>query len=136
MTDKALSAIIRQERAMQEVAILKRDIGQALAACPVSVELGRWDTSNTRRAELTDPNGRPKTHIWQALNFTDIGCHGYPVRLDMREIADFLADADECEHCRRAWALILKRKEVRQELGAAKRAIRSLGRAALKRESA
>lgn len=73
MTDKALSAIIRQERAMQEVAILKRDIGQALAACPVSVELGRWDTSNTRRAELTDPNGRPKTHIWQALNFTDGG---------------------------------------------------------------
>lgn len=62
--------------------------------------------------------------------------HGYPVRLDMREIADYLADADECEHCRRAWALILKRKEVRQELGAAKRAIRSLGRAALKRESA
>lgn len=35
MTDKALSAIIRQERAMQEVAILKRDIGQALAACPI-----------------------------------------------------------------------------------------------------
>ncbi|MFV3090196.1 hypothetical protein ACNJYG_06840 [Pseudomonas sp. GW6] len=136
MTDKALSAIIRQERAMQEVAILKRDIGQALAACPVSVELGRWDTSNTRRAELTDPNGWPKTHIWQALNFTDIGGHGYPVRLDMREIADFLADADECEHCQRAWALILKRKEVRQELGAAKRAIRSLGRAALKREPA
>ena len=66
---------------MQEVAILKREIGQALAACPVSVELGRWDTSNTRRAELTDPNGRPKTHIWQALNFTDIGVHGYPVRL-------------------------------------------------------
>ena len=135
MSEKALAAIIRQERAMQEVAILKREIGQALAACPVSVELGRWDTSNTRRAELTDPNGRPKTHIWQALNFTDIGCHGYPVRLDINEIADFLADADECEHCQRAWALILKRKCVRQELGAAKRAIRSLGRAALKRES-
>ena len=120
---------------MQEVAILKRDIGQALAACPVSVELSRWETSNARRDELTDPNGRPKTHIWGALNFTDIGCHGYPVRLDLNEIADFLADADECEHCQRAWALILKRKEVRQELGAAKRAIRSLGRAALKRES-
>ena len=136
MTDKALSAIIRQERAMQEVAILTRDIGQALAACPVSVELNRWETSNARRAELTDQNGREKNHIWEALNFTDIGCHGYPVRLDIREIADYLADADECEHCRRAWALILKRKEVRQELGAAKRAIRSLGRAALKRESA
>ena len=120
---------------MQEVARLKREIGQALTACQVSVELNRWETSNARRAELTDQNGREKNHIWQALNFTDIGCHGYPVRLDIREIADFLADADECEHCQRAWALILKRKEVRQELGAAKRAIRSLGRAALKRES-
>lgn len=30
--------------------------------------------------------------------------------MDMREIADYLADADECEHCQRAWALILKRK--------------------------
>lgn len=136
MSEKALAAIIRQERALQEVARLKREIGLALAACPVSVELGRWETSNARRAELTDQNGREKNHIWEALNFTDIGCHGYPVRLDIREIADFLADADECEHCQRAWALILKRKEVRQELGAAKRAIRSLGRAALKRDTA
>ena len=135
MSEKALAAIIRQERALQEVARLKREIGLALAACPVSVELNRWETSNARRAELTDQNGREKNHIWEALNFTDIGCHGYPVRLDIREIADFLADADECEHCQRAWALILKRKCVRQELGAAKRAIRSLGRAALKRES-
>ena len=136
MSEKALAAIIRQERALQEVARLKREIGQALAACPVSVELSRWETSNARRAELTDQNGRDKNHIWQALNFTDIGCHGYPVRLDIREIADFLADADECEHCQRAWSLILQRKIVRQELGAAKRAIRSLGRAALKRDTA
>lgn len=135
MTDKAMAAIVRQERAMQEVASLKREIGHALAACPVSVELGSWHISNARRAELTDPNGWPKTHIWQALNFTDIGGHGYPVRLDMREIADHLADADECEHCQRAWALILKRKAVRQELGAAKRAIRSIGRAALSKVS-
>lgn len=136
MSEKALAAIIRQERALQEVARLKREIGLALAACPVSVELSRLETSNARRAELTDQNGREKNHIWEALNFTDIGCHGYPARLDTREIADFLADADECEHCQRAWSLILQRKIVRQELGAAKRAIRSLGRAALKRDTA
>ena len=135
MTDKAIAAIVRQERAMQEAKRLTIEIGRALAACPVNVELARWDISDTRRAELTAQNGWPRTHIWQALNFTDTGSHGHPVRLHMNEIADFMADADECEHCQRAWALILKRKAVRQEIGVAKRAIRSLGRAALKRET-
>lgn len=131
MTDKALAAILRHEREARQVVRLTREIGEALAACPVSVELGRWDTSNARRGELTAPDGRAKTHVWEALNFTDIGSHGYPVRLDSSEIADFLAEDPICEHCQRAWQLVLQRKAVRRRLGSAKRAIRNIGRAAL-----
>jgi len=136
MADKYLAAIVRHERAAQANSRLSHEIGDALAKCPVNVELGQWETTNARRAELTAQDGRSKTHVWMALNFTDIGCHGYPVRLHMDEIADFLAEDPVCEHCQQAWQLVLQRKQVREELGNAKRAIRSIGRAALAKEVA
>ncbi|WP_440466899.1 hypothetical protein ACKI1H_27115 [Pseudomonas sp. YH-1] len=135
MTDKYLAAIVRHERAAQANTRLSREIGEALAKCPVNVELGKWETTQTRRAELTAQGGRSKTHVWMALNFTDIGSHGYPVRLHMEEIADFLAEDPVCEHCQRAWQLVIQRKQTREELGNAKRAIRNIGRAALAKEA-
>lgn len=134
MADKYLAAIVRHERAAQANARLGREIGDALAKCPVNVEIGQWETLNARRAELTTQDGRSKTHVWMALNFTDIGSHGYPVRLHMEEIADYLAEDPVCEHCQQAWQLILQRKQIREELGNAKRAIRNMGRAALAKE--
>lgn len=136
MADKYLAAIVRHERAAQENARLSREIGDALSKCPINVELGRWETSSARRAELTAQDGRSKTHVWMALNFTDIGSHGYPVRLHMDEISDFLAEDPICEHCQQAWQLVLQRKQCREELGNAKRAIRTIGRAALAKELA
>ncbi|WP_137279262.1 hypothetical protein [Pseudomonas rhizoryzae] len=128
---KPLEAIVRHERAAQEVARLRREIGKALALCSVSVEHQDWSLPAARRNELTEPGGRIKTHLWQALHHLEPSSCGYGmVRLDDHDVGNFLADA-ECEHCRKAWELHLKRKVARQELGRARVAIRAIGRAAL-----
>lgn len=127
MSNKALSAIIRHELAAQEVAGLTRRIGVKLGHCPIS----RTPADNEW---MLDKKGRLKTHLWQAFNHREPSDCGYgEMGLGEDGIADALSRGSEfaCRHCKRAYQLILRRKKARQELGNARRAIRTIGRFAL-----
>lgn len=127
MSSKALDAIIRHERAAQKVAGLTRRIGVKLGHCPIS-QMPADDSS------MIDSKGRLKTHLWRAFNHREPSDCGYgEMGLGEDGVADALSRGSEfaCRHCKRAYQLILRRKDARQELGNAKRAIRTLGRAAL-----
>lgn len=124
---KALEVIMRHERAAQEVASLTHRIGVKLGHCPIS----RMPADNEW---MLDEKGRRKTHLWQAFNHREPSDCGYGVAgLGEDGVADALSAGSEfaCRHCKRAHQLILRRKDARQELGNAKRAIRTMGRAAL-----
>ena len=127
MSSKALDAIMRHERAAQEVAGLTRRIGVKLGHCSISKMPADDET-------LIDEKGRLKTHLWHAFATREPSSCGWgEVGLDDEGIADALSSGSEfaCRHCKRAWQLILRRKVARQELGNARRAIRTMGRAAL-----
>lgn len=131
MTDKAIKAIIRHERAVQEVDSLTRRIGVKLNHCPLSKVIYDGPFGGV------DERGRTKTHLWHAFQHREQSSCGYGmVGFHQDEIEDALSRGSDyaCRHCRRAWQLILRRKEARQELGSAKRSIRALGRAALAME--
>ncbi|MCU9949827.1 hypothetical protein [Pseudomonas sp. PDM13] len=135
--DKVLAAIVRHERAAQENHRLTTEVGAALARCPVNVELQNWSLPAHRRKELTTADGLSKTHLWEALDIREASPTGHgSERLSESEIADYLADDPACEHCQLAWQLLQQRKIVRSELGIAKRALRAIGRAALRKEAA
>lgn len=127
MSNKALNAIIRHELAAQEVAGLTRRIGVKLGHCPISNMPADNDS-------MIDEKGRLKTHLWHAFSHREISdCGPWEVGLGEDGIADALSSGSEyaCRHCKRAYQLILRRKTARQQLGNAKRAIRTMGRAAL-----
>lgn len=127
---KLEAAIIRQEVAMQEVNRLKAGIGQAIEKCAIS----KLDRESYER-KYRDEKGRTKTHLWSCLNERVECDSGYYSRLlHPEEIEEALSE--ECPHCLEAWRLIVKRKAVRQELGAAKRAIRNIGRSLLAKQGA
>lgn len=132
MSSKALSAIIRHERAAQEVAGLTRRIGVKLGHCPIS----RMPADNEW---MLDEKGRLKTHLWQAFRHREPSSCGWgEAGLCEDGIADALSSGSEyaCRHCKRAYQLIMRRKDARQELGNARRAIRTMGRAALSTQGA
>lgn len=127
MSSKAIDAIVRHERAAQEVADLTRRIGVKLGHCSIS-NLPAYDET------LVDEKGRLKTHLWNAFAIREPSSCGWgEVGLDPEGIADALSSGSEfaCRHCKRAWKLIQRRKLAREELGNARRAIRTMGRAAL-----
>lgn len=129
MTNKFIKALARHELAQQEVKRLKSAIGDSLYQCPIEKSVGMmsgfWE-------DLIDAGGRIKNHLWHAMReATDGG--DYPRLLTKGEIDGYLADDETgCPHCLQAWHLIQQRKAARQELGAAKRALRTLGKSAIK----
>lgn len=129
-TGKLEHAIIRHEAAAQEVKRLKVGIGQAIEKCAIS-KLDR----ESHDGKWRDEKGRTKTHLWECLTDRAECDSGYFTRpLEPEEIEDILSE--DCQHCLEAWSLIVKRKAVRQELGAAKRAIRNIGRSLLAKQGA
>lgn len=125
---KAMDVIVRHERAKQAVDSLTRRIGVKLSHCSISKACDGSDET------MYDEKGRVKTHLWQAFNHREPCDSGYGMTgLDDDGIEEALSSSSEyaCRHCKRAWQLILQRKHARQELGNAKRAIRTMGRAAL-----
>lgn len=124
---KAMDVIVRHERAAQAVDSLTRRIGVKLGHCSIS----RMPADD---GSLYDEKSRVKTHLWHAFNHREPSDCGYGMTgLGQDGIEDALSSNSEyaCRHCKRAWQLILLRKEARQELGNARRAIRTMGRAAL-----
>lgn len=136
LEQKCVAALAAHEKALQAVKAMTRRIGDAIARCPVSVEIAQSWKTGANVAHLTDEKGKDKTHLWQALT-KRVGCDsGYGVRaLDAEEINDELHDP-ECPHCIEAWELIQQRKDARQQLGIQRRLIRYYGKRAMEAQEA
>ena len=130
---RVITALANHERLLQQIGQMKKQIGAHLAECPVMKKVNHPDTIGDDYYALIDQKGLVKTHLWDAFNETVEGDYGSPQLLDRDEQQDFLADEDTgCEHCYAAWRVIQERRDVRQELGCARRSLRMLGKSALK----
>ncbi len=130
-SDKALTAVIRYEQAASSVKAITPNIGLAIARCDIYRLAGEVDFPGKDTQALWDGK-YVKTHLWQAYNeTTDADCYHEERRLNDGEQEEYLRDAD-CPHCLEAWRLIQRRKDARKTLGAAKRAIRQIGKAAIR----
>lgn len=129
-----LQAIITYERAAAQVTDLTRRIGVALELCPIAVEANTPDGRGFYNEKLLD-GARVKTHLWHAFRETTDADAPYPSerRLIDWELTEYLEE-QRCPHCAEAWELIKARKVARRSFGDAKRAIRSIGRNAIKKE--
>ena len=133
---RAIVALARHEKARQVADAFTGRIGAALDRCPetIAAYLSGWpDGSDT---SYFDRHGRVKNHLWRAYNDTTECESGYGLRrLDADEQEEQLMPRNGgCRHCLRAWRLIRDLSIARQELGNAKRAIRALGKSAIKHE--
>lgn len=125
---RVIVALASHEIAQQRVADLSKRIGAAIERCPIFIKAVEWSAAD--KSDLYCGN-RIKTHLFAAYNTTG----EYGEHLEEFEQDDLLSSDDEgCPHCYEAWKLINRRKECRQELGNAKRAIRALGKSAMKHE--
>lgn len=130
---RVITALANHERVLQQVGQMKKQIGAHLAECPVMKKANDWNISAQDSKDLYDEKMLVKTHLWGAFNETVEGDYGNPVLMDRDEQQDYLAQDDTgCEHCYAAWQVIQDRRDVRQELGRARRALRMLGKSALK----
>lgn len=128
----ALDAIIRHERAARAVSALNKAIGEAIAKCPIYVLATEPEFPGADTAALW-AGDKVKTHLWHAYNDTVDTTHSQRL-LNADEQYDYLTLDADCPHCLKAWQEIEFRRAAKKELGAAKRAIRALGRAALGQE--
>lgn len=133
----ALGAVVRYERAAASVAGFAKLIGAALEECSVSKELAVHGESGDTRAWDRLMDGKyVNTHLHQAFTMEVSDDHEYGGRL-MRdaEIEAWLQEDEGCEHCLRAYRLIQERRAARKEFGIAKRAIRTIGKRAIKQDT-
>jgi hypothetical protein len=132
---KFIAALANHERLLQQVGLMKKQISESLNKCPIMIKAIDWDTPESERHELHDSKGLIKIHLWGAFNELTQGSYGM-IRLDSDDQENYLTDPwnDEtrCDHCYAAWRVIQDRKEVRQALGRARRAIRQLGKTAIR----
>lgn len=133
---RVITALANHERLLQQVGQMKKQIGAHLAECPVMKKASDWNISAQDAKDVYDEKtGLVKTHLWGAFNELIEGSYGM-VRMDRDDQENYLTDpwSDEtrCEHCYAAWRVIQERRDVRQELGSARRALRMLGKSALK----
>ena len=130
---RVMSALANHERLLQQVSQMKKQIGAHLAECPVMQKAGDWTLSAEQTKDLYDEKMRVKTHLWEAFNETVESDYGNQVLMGYEDQEIHLTEEDTgCEHCYAAWTVIQERRDVRQELGRARRALRMLGKSALK----
>ena len=128
-----ITALANHERLIQQIGQMKRQISAHLAECPVMKKINSPDIATDEYYGLMDQKGLVKTHLWEAFNETVESDYGNQVRMhsDDQEI-HLTEEYTGCEHCYAAWRVIRDRREVRQELGSARRALRMLGKSAMK----
>ena len=111
--------------------MLGRAIGEALAACSVPIEAAAQPFG--ANMEKYQDGTRDRTHLHEAIIYRERCDSGYgSMGLDADGIEDFVSERDACS---RAWVFVKARKAARKELGAARRAIRAIGRAELNRRA-
>lgn len=140
---RVITALARHERAHGELTLIKKSIQAELAKCPISVIANRPitmfdDHVAYAESEKMWDDSRVNHHLHQVLQITidpEDGYHGQR-KLDADEIREELEGHNDeslgCPHCLAAWDLVIRRKDVRKELGHAKRALRQLGKSAMK----
>lgn len=140
---RVITALARHERAAGEIGVIKKAISDALEKCPITIQANEQSSIFSSQSypqeesKLWDGT-RVMHHLHNVLQLTiDTGSgYGGERKLDADEIREELSgfsdDVNACPHCLAAWDLIIKRKEVRHELGNAKRALRNLGKTAMK----
>lgn len=147
---RVITALARHERAAGEIGIIKKAISDSLEKCPITIQANAQSSIFSSQSypqeglELWD-GSRIRHHLHEVLQLTiDTGSgYGGERKLDADEIREELSGYNDdplrrddrslgCPHCLAAWDLIIKRKEVRHELGNAKRALRNLGKTAMK----
>lgn len=135
LESKVVAALANHERLLQQVGQMKTQITENLLKCPVMISANTMEYGTEEWNKLYDQKGLIKTHLWGAFNELIEGSWGM-VRMDRDDQENYLTDpwCDEtrCEHCYAAWKVIQDRKDVRQKLGSARRAIRQLGKSAMK----
>lgn len=131
-----LAAIVTYELAARKVRELSKQISEAINQCDITGLAMETEHPGADTAALWDGT-RIKTHLWQAYHETTDADAPYPSerRLVAHEQEEFLTEAD-CPHCLRAWRIVQERKVARKAFGAAKRALRQIGRAAIARGAA
>lgn len=132
-----LQACMTYEQAARQVSDLTKRIGEAINRCDITGLAMESEHPGPDTAALWDSTMRIKTHLWQAYHETTEVDHYYHEdrRLNDGEQEEFLINAD-CPHCLEAWRLVQERKVARKAFGAAKRAIRQIGRSAITRSVA
>ena len=136
LESRIIASLANHERLLQQVGQMKKQIGENLLKCPVMIRVNSEDIGSAEWDSLYDQKGLVKTHLWAAFNTTIESDYGGQIQMDRDDQENYLTDPwnDEtpCEHCYAAWRVIQERKEVRQELGRARRSLRMLGKSALK----
>ena len=130
---RVINALANHERLLQQVGQMKKQIGAHLAECPVMKKANDWNINTQDSKDLYDEKMLVKTHLWKAFNETVESDYGNQVAMSRDDQEVHLTEDDTgCEHCYAAWRVIQERRDVRQELGRARRALRMLGKSALK----
>lgn len=130
---RVITALANHERLLQQVGQMKKQIGAYLAECPVMKKANDWNISAQDSKDLYDEKMRVKTHLWEAFNDTVESDYGNQIAMNSDDQEIHLTEEDTgCEHCYAAWRVIQERRDLRQELGRARRALRMLGKSALK----
>ena len=118
--EKALHACKEYDRLMTEIAMNKKTIGDGLSYCTrMVIKPGYFDPAL--------PNG-VKSHVQEVFSGF-IGGDWEP-ELHYYSESKALEIVSECAGCLRAYKAVQERKANRKKLGAVKRAIRMIGRAA------
>ena len=133
LESRVITQLANHERLLQQIGQMKKQITAHLAKCPVMKKVNSPDIATNEYYGLMDQKGLVKTHLWEAFNETVESDHGNQVSMNSDDQEIHLTEEDTgCEHCYAAWRVIRERRDVRQQLGSARRALRMLGKSALK----
>lgn len=133
LESRVITQLANHERLLQQIGQMKKQITAHLAECPVMKKVNSLDIPINEYYGLMDQKGLIKTHLWEAFNETVESDYGNQVSMNSDDQEIHLTEEDTgCEHCYAAWRVIRERRDVRQQLGSARRALRMLGKSALK----
>jgi hypothetical protein len=145
---RVIAALARHERAAGELGRIKKGIVAELEKCPITIEAYQNSDLNCDFLNVSEEDhkrlwdgSRVRHHLHETLQVTtDDGgdydrerkLHDYEIRAELEGLGYDDDQPHACPHCLAAWILIERRKDVRHELGVAKRSLRQLGKSALK----
>jgi|SRR5690625_364393 len=128
LTARCIHALADHEHYLSAEQGITKRIAELIDSCELPKKKNKYGLVECD----TDEKGRSKTHLWEAYN-ADTECDsGYGMRrYSPDEVEQYLAES-ECRHCISAYRLIQQRKNIRKELGRARRSIRRLGKESVK----